>query len=88
MLEILASVINRPLERLVSSEGPALGAAVVALAGYETQLRRKAGNSTPFSVADAVATMVKFRTPMQPNPIWVEEYQRGLQQFEGKLKHV
>src|SRR5207249_1640182 len=33
MCEILATVLNRPLELLVSNEGPALGAAVTALAG-------------------------------------------------------
>ena len=32
MCEILATVLDRPLERLQSSEGPALGAAVTALA--------------------------------------------------------
>ena len=31
MCEILASVLDRPLERLQSDEGPALGAAVTAL---------------------------------------------------------
>src|SRR5204863_9488345 len=41
MVEILASVIGRPLERLVSDEGTALGAAVVALAGIETHRRRQ-----------------------------------------------
>ena len=48
MGEILASVLDRPLERLVSDEGPALGAAVAALAGLETHLRRRTG------IADAV----------------------------------
>src|SRR5262249_4795180 len=35
MGEILATVLDRPLERLQSSEGPALGAAVTALAALE-----------------------------------------------------
>src|SRR5262249_56375695 len=38
MCEILASVLGRPLERLVSFEGPALGAAVTALAALEPHL--------------------------------------------------
>ncbi|HMC88125.1 MAG TPA: FGGY-family carbohydrate kinase, partial [Gemmataceae bacterium] len=38
MCEILASVLGRPLERLQSDEGPALGAAVTALAALETCL--------------------------------------------------
>ncbi|MGL6095024.1 MAG: xylulokinase, partial [Fimbriiglobus sp.] len=51
MCEILASVLDRPVTRLVSSEGPALGAAVTALAGLETHLRGAGGYAT----ADAVA---------------------------------
>jgi sugar (pentulose or hexulose) kinase len=86
MLEILASVLNRPLERLVSSEGPALGAAVVALAGLETVNRKKAGIAEPFTAADAVAAMVKFRAPVPPNPAWIETYQKGLRTFAGRVK--
>src|SRR5262249_35106627 len=41
MCEILATTLDRPLERLVSFEGPALGAAVTALAALETNLRRQ-----------------------------------------------
>lgn len=85
MLEILASVLNRPLERLVSSEGPALGAAVVALAGLESMNRKKAGIAEPFTAADAVAAMVKFRDSVQPNPAWVGEYQKGLKQFQSRI---
>ena len=85
MLEILASVLNRPLERLVSSEGPALGAAVVALAGLETMNRKKAGIAEPFTAADAVAAMVKFRDPVQPNPEWVGAYQKGLEAFRLRI---
>ncbi|HJZ57206.1 MAG TPA: FGGY family carbohydrate kinase, partial [Gemmataceae bacterium] len=66
MGEILASVLNRPLERLVSSEGPALGAAVTALAGMENYLRAEQGIADPFTVADAVAAMVQFRGRVEP----------------------
>ena len=86
MGEILASVLNRPLERLVSSEGPALGAAVSALAGMETMLRTENGVSDPYTVADAVATLVKFRSPVAPRNEWVEPYRRGLAEFESRLK--
>src|SRR5205807_3607591 len=66
MGEILASVLNRPLERLVSAEGPALGAAAAALAGLEMYLRRRQGVAEPFTVADAVSAVVKFRAPVAP----------------------
>jgi sugar (pentulose or hexulose) kinase len=85
MGEILASVLNRPLERLVSSEGPALGAAVAALAGMETYLRAEQGVADPFTVGDAVAAMVKFRAPVAPRAEWVEPYRRGLAEFQGRL---
>jgi sugar (pentulose or hexulose) kinase len=86
MGEILASVLNRPLERLVSSEGPALGAAVTALAGMETFLRSEQGIADPFTVADAVSTMVRFRDRVEPRSEWVEPYRRGLAEFEQRLR--
>jgi sugar (pentulose or hexulose) kinase len=85
MCEILASVLGRPLERLQSDEGPALGAAVTALAALETHLRRQHGDTVPFTVADAVKVLVKFRDPVQPKPEWGEAYRAGLEQFERWL---
>lgn len=85
MCEILASVLNCRLERLASDEGPALGAAVTALAAYETYLRRQRNITAPFTVADAVAKLVKFRDPVEPNPKWVESYRMGLREFEKRL---
>ena len=84
MCEILASVLNRPLDRLASSEGPALGAAVVALAGMETHLRKTQGIQTPFTAADSVSALVKFRDRVRPHPEWVAFYQRGLMEFESR----
>jgi xylulokinase len=74
MCEILASVLNRPLELLASDEGPALGAAVTALAAMENQARK-------FTVADAVARMVRFRATVSPNADWGAVYEKGLRQF-------
>jgi xylulokinase len=85
MVSILAAVLNRRVHRLVSSEGPALGAAVAALAGYETHHRTKAGDSTPFTAADAVATMVKFKDSVDPDPALVAVYDPGLDRFQAKL---
>jgi sugar (pentulose or hexulose) kinase len=84
--EILATVLNRRLERLESVEGPALGAAVTALAGLETHLRRRRGIDVPFTVADAVARLVRFRDPVTPNPGWRAAYEQGLRQFEERLR--
>jgi sugar (pentulose or hexulose) kinase len=86
MCEVLASVLDRPLERLVSFEGPALGAAVTALAALETHLRRRRGIDTAYTVADAVAQLVQFRTAVQPNPAWRSSYHDGLRTFEERLK--
>lgn len=81
MCEILASVLNRPLELLASDEGPALGAAVTALAALENHRRRQAGASADYSVADAVSRMVKFRARVQPDAAWVGVYAKGLKKF-------
>lgn len=70
MCEILASVLDRPITRLEASEGPAQGAAVTALAAWETHLRRQQGVSEPFTVGDAVAQMVRFRDTLTPREDW------------------
>ena len=85
MGEILASVIGRPLERLVSSEGTALGAAVVALAGIETYRRRQDGTQEPFGVADAVQSLVQFRDPVSPVGEWQASYAKGIEEFQARI---
>jgi sugar (pentulose or hexulose) kinase len=85
MCEVLASVLGRPLERLVSFEGPAIGAAVTALAALETHVRKGRGVPGAYTVADAVAQMVKFRQNVAPNPIWREAYREGFVAFEKRL---
>jgi sugar (pentulose or hexulose) kinase len=86
MCEILATVLGRPLERLESSEGPALGAAVTALAAYEAHQRRARKLDAPYTVADAVAQLVKFRAPAAPNRAWSTAYRDGLREFEARLR--
>jgi sugar (pentulose or hexulose) kinase len=86
MCEILASVLDMPLERLQSDEGPALGAAVAALAALESYRRGQQNIDAPFTVADAVAQLVKFKEPVGPNPAWRELYQKGSQDFEKNLR--
>jgi sugar (pentulose or hexulose) kinase len=86
MCEILATVLDRQLERLQSDEGPALGAAVTALAALETHLRRQRSDHTPFTVADAVVRLVKFREPAVPNPQWRLAYIEGYRTFDQRLQ--
>jgi xylulokinase len=88
MCEILATILERPLKRLQSDEGPALGAAVVALAGIETHLRRQQGRSDPFTVQQAVATLVKYRETVLPNPAWLDTYRQVLPQFESAIQEA
>ena len=85
MGEILASVLNRKIERLQSSEGTALGAAVVALAGIESYRRKEQGITEPYSVADAVQQLVRFREPVSPVAEWTATYREGLAAFGSQL---
>jgi xylulokinase len=86
MTGILASVIGRPLERLVSNEGPALGAAVAALAGVETRNWRTAGDAEPFTVAEAVSALVQFREPVAPIGEWQGVYAKGIEEFRSRIR--
>jgi len=78
MCEILASVLNVKLERLVSDEGPALGAAVGALAGV-------IGGEPDVAIPQAVSMLVKFKSPMLPKPAWVPIYREGLEKFRASI---
>ena len=86
MCEILASVLDRPLARLRSEEGPALGAAVTALAALENRLRRERGIAEPYPIGAAVSQLVQFREPVQPRAEWREPYRRALGEFVKRLR--
>jgi sugar (pentulose or hexulose) kinase len=86
MCEILASVLGWPLERLVSNEGPALGAAVAALAGMESYVRKQKGIVEPYSVGEAVSKLVRFRERVRPIDDWLVEYDSGLDQFRKRIR--
>jgi sugar (pentulose or hexulose) kinase len=86
MCEILASVLSRPLQRLVSDEGPALGAAATALTALETHRRREKSDREPYLVGDAVAQMVRIRDAVQPHSEWTSAYRAGLGQFENGVR--
>ncbi len=89
MCEILASTLAGvleprplPLVRLVSDEGSALGAAVLALAGLETTMRAERDMPGRFTIADAVAKLVKPLDEVAARPEWIEPYRAGLTAFE------
>lgn len=86
MCRILATVLDRPLKRLKSEEGPALGAAVTAVAAHESHLRKAKGIKDPYTVADAVGQLVRFGHDVRPVDDWRAAYQRGLREFRGRLK--
>lgn len=86
MCEILASVLDKPLELLQSNEGSALGAAVTALAALENHRGRQKGDSITYTVADAVEQMVKFRATVQPVAEWRDAYGKGLRKFEKLIR--
>jgi xylulokinase len=72
-LKIVASVLNLPLERTESEAGSAYGAAL--LAGVR--------DGAFADAADAVARCVRVRDRIEPDPAWVEEYDRGYARFRS-----
>ncbi|MFO0801635.1 MAG: FGGY-family carbohydrate kinase [Gemmataceae bacterium] len=91
MCEILASVLAGvlprplPLVRLVSDEGSALGAAVLALAGLEATMRAERGIEEPFTIADATAKLVHEQDRVSARGEWIEGYRRLLAEFEKRI---
>lgn len=88
MGEILASVLGRPVERIQSNEGPALGAAVTALWGLENWLRKGENAEPDYAIADAVRQLVKYRAPVHPVAAWSSTYCAGLHGFERCLTEL
>jgi len=70
-LNIVASVLDVPLERMENEDGSAFGAAL--LAGVRTGLFG--------SVQEAVATCVRVRETIEPNPAWSDVYDTGYERF-------
>jgi xylulokinase len=70
-LNIVASVLGIPLERMENDDGSAFGAAL--LAGVRTGLFA--------SVQEAVATCVRVRETIEPNPGWFAAYDAGYERF-------
>jgi xylulokinase len=70
-VNIVASVLGVPLERMENEDGSAFGAAL--LAGVRTGLFG--------SVQEAVATCVRARETIEPNPEWSSVYDSGYHSF-------
>ena len=72
-LEIVASVLDLPLERSAVDEGSAYGAALLAgVAG-----------GTFASAQEAVASCVRVRETIEPNPSWARRYAGGYARFRA-----
>ncbi|MFQ3593407.1 MAG: FGGY-family carbohydrate kinase, partial [Gemmataceae bacterium] len=82
MLEILASVLNRSLDRLQSSEGPALGAAVTALAALENSRRLERNLEGTYPMDAAVRQLVQFQQAVPPCAAWVGVYQQAMSSLD------
>jgi xylulokinase len=72
-LEIIASVLDLPLERTVVDEGSAYGAAL--LAGV--------ADDTFDSAEDAVAACVRTRETVEPNRAWASAYAEGYARYRA-----
>jgi xylulokinase len=72
-LEIVASVLDLPLERSVVDEGSAYGAALLAgIAG-----------GTFSSAHEAVSSCVRTRETVEPNQAWARRYDEGYARFRA-----
>jgi len=72
-LEIVASVLELPLERMLVDEGSAYGAGLLAgIAG-----------GTFASAQEAVASCVRVRETVEPNPAWAGRYRDGYARFRA-----
>ena len=72
-LRIVAAVLGLPLERTVSEEGSAFGAAL--LAGVRSGVFADAD--------DAVSRCVRVRDRIEPDPAWVAAYEHGYERYRS-----
>ena len=72
-LEVVASVLDLPLERCVVDEGSAYGAAL--LAGVASGTFR--------SAQEAVAACVRVRETVEPNAAWARVYADGYARYRS-----
>lgn len=86
--EILAAVLNRPIETIDVSEGPALGAATAALWGWRNHQRFGHAGPDDFTVRQAAAAMVRSRETILPNPEWVKSYRQGQRELELSIEQL
>jgi xylulokinase len=72
-LRIVSAVLGLPLERTVSEEGSAFGAAL--LAGVRAGVFADAG--------EAVSRCVHVRERIEPDPAWIERYDDGYRRYRA-----
>ncbi|NLB85161.1 MAG: xylulokinase [Acholeplasmataceae bacterium] len=72
-VQLLADILNVKLNTILVEEGPALGAAILAMVGDDLYL----------SLNEACQKIVKIKKEFIPNPIKVKYYQK---KYEGYLK--
>jgi xylulokinase len=72
-LRIVSAVLGLPLERTVSEEGSAFGAAL--LAGVREGVFA--------DVDDAVSRCVRVRDQLEPDPAWVDRYDHGYSRYRS-----
>jgi xylulokinase len=77
-LEIVASALGLPLERCVVDEGSAYGAAL--LAGV--------ANGTFATADEAVASCVRVRETVEPNPAWAARYADGYARYQASYPAI
>jgi xylulokinase len=77
-LEIVASALGLPLERCVVDEGSAYGAAL--LTGV--------ANGTFATAEEAVASCVRVRETVEPNPAWAARYADGYARYRASYPAI
>ena len=77
-LEIVASALGLPLERCVVDEGSAYGAAL--LAGV--------ASGTFATAEEAVASCVRVRETVEPNPAWAARYADGYARYRASYPAI
>lgn len=72
--QIFANVFNITIQRIALSEGPAFGAAILAIVGNQTNPQES--KNTQQVLAQVCEKMVSIKDEFHPEPKWVEFYEK------------